>query len=486
MERRVTRSMIAQQGSVEKISPIEQQQTKKKKNFKTKNVSSSEKWTRLQKKNFKNTGDTFGTQVQLDFSTVPWPVIPDNDQDGSDDEAVEYNSAENSDNNENENENESDGANGANSDNGSGNESEELYTDIEEEEPTETSGEAEVATTYKPQPETPSRSMLPLPSRQLPPVLRTRKRLQTTTKRLQPKTGIKTTPKPTRSIRPKRTPEDSEKFKYPDSEDEEEDEPKPSTSQLPSTGRVPPRLLKKSPGMVPSPTLHTRRTTFEKEPPHSPHDTQRMEKEAETEDSPHQPEIPKTPTKIHHEIPKTRNQGEPKKEIPTQPDVPKTPRSATIPSTPTLGKSTVPMSSLYQHVMEYFSISSRQTSKEELSTALNNVYADLLRAKTIVRLDADGALQGIKFDSNLRMVVDRAIQKREALLNTSTASGYSPVRPHHTSMHTPSAGPTDSTRPLRSNTKAPDIPPTSSVSLEHQLRQLEKKYQEKHSKKKEK
>jgi hypothetical protein len=40
------------------------------------------------------------------------------------------------------------------------------------------------------------------------------------------------------------------------------------------------------------------------------------------------------------------------------------------------------------------------------------------------------------------------------------------------------ASPTESARPTRSNTKAPDIPPTPPFSIEHQLKLLEKKYQE--------
>ena len=164
--------------------------------------------------------------------------------------------------------------------------------------------------------------------------------------------------------------------------------------------------------------------------------------------------------------------------------------SETLSTTDTLGESSFSEHLLHRHVMEYLSIAAHSTNREELKTYLNQVYDDLLRSEAIIGLDPGGTLQGIQIDANIKKTVEHAARVRQAnpgkALRVNKSSLPSKLTKYSPSTSTSSAGPLESTRPLRSNTKAPDIPPTQPFSLEHQLRQLEKQKQKQSDTKKEK
>ena len=437
IERRITRSMIAQNGSVEKITSVEiveqifnvKNKNNNKNKHKNKNVQNKSLWSALQKRNFKETGDIFGTQLQCDPDIMlPELNQPEDDSDSSISEPEEFELADES------------------SESG-----DEIYQQPQPDQPQQAHNEEELPHVPQPQPETPAGNMLPLPPAQLPPVLRTRRRLQGNL----PNTPIKRRAhsderEPKKATRPRSKSNSSKVLEYSTSEDEEKNEPKPPIPKLPSTRGVPTRSLPGPSTMVPPPTIQPRRVTTETSHTHGKNDRERTTSKTATKDSLAKTTRTEPGTVPRHEIPKTREPRDTKDQAQGASNVSQT-TGETLQPTGAMGQEPFTRHGLIRTLMEYISLRDTKATREEQTAALSQAYKYLHRSPEPIEPDERGKIEGIKLDGNLLNVVQRVNARR-------------------------ANDPAQTARPLRSNTKAPDIPPTESVSLEHQLKKLEQKF----------
>ena len=416
--RRITRSMVAQNGSqIDAIVETHGLHKHKKDNNARK---------RLHKKNFNQTGDIFGNLLQCNgtFGAQPHPPgHPQNDE-------VVVSSSDESDEDEF----------------GTG-ESASDDEEVSEEEAEVNHPEELLPPVHQQEPQAQPRHLFPLPPRQLPNILQT---------------GPRHGPPNTRD-KPDGKGNNSKEtvHKYPASTSQAPDETKPSIPKLPSTGRMPSRVQPQTPDTLPSSYIHPRGAT-------SQEITGKRHHEAEggmAEGGQNTGARPKAPAPVSSTRPNTQGT---QKSHPS--DVSET-KDQTLQETSSMGKSTDDLATLDHLLMEVVSLRDRQADPKELQSAANNLGRFIATSQSCYNLEFVRSTFGIEPDAVIQAIFKKAhdYRKRLADPDKSTQSGLS--TPH------------ESTRPLRSNTKAPDLPPITPFSLEHQLRQLEKKSKEKKEKK---
>jgi len=439
--RRITRSMIAQQGSVTNINPISKQQQTVKKIKRKKNVSKY--FTSEQERNFNKTGDIFGYTLRINEEPRAQPLAVDNDTDSSSGSYEYVTDSEASDSTD-----------------------EELPANDGQEEPQNGNNEEQLPVAHQPEPETQPGMVLPLLPAQLPNILPVGPGLPTTENK--PRTSAPTTERTTTPTGPGR--QDSQTLptmpKSSTTPTEKKDEPKSPVSQLPSTRRMSPRIQARTSEMAPPSALLTRRIIAKKSDDQRQPDDQISTTSNPTETG--------TRPKIKGPIPKTSVQESPPDQSKDSSKMSEAENSS-LSSTNPMGQKPIDVSGLKYVLMAHISNRNNQASRAQSQASARELYDFLVKSPSPIGIDQIISLTGITPDKVVTEIIEAAYHQNDSSYNLS-------LRQLEESSLADKARPSDLTRPLRSNTKAPDIPPTPPFSLEHQLKLLEEKYKQKQKK----
>jgi len=140
-----------------------------------------------------------------------------------------------------------------------------------------------------------------------------------------------------------------------------------------------------------------------------------------------------------------------------------------------MGQKPIDVSGLKYVLMAHISNRNNQASRAQSQASARELYDFLVKSPSPIGIDQIISLTGITPDKVVTEIIEAAYHQNDSSYNLS-------LRQLEESSLADKARPSDLTRPLRSNTKAPDIPPTPPFSLEHQLKLLEEKYKQKQKK----
>jgi len=433
-ERRITRSMIAQQGSVNNINPISKQQQNKKRS-KKKNVS--EKFTREQERNFNKTGDIFGHTLRVNEEPGVQPPAAFNYSSSSSGSSEYDSDTEDSDATD-----------------------EEPPPGYEEEEPQNDNNEEQLPAPHQPEPETQPRMVLPLLPAQLPNILPTGPQLPP------PRDKTRTTDRSGHLESTTKEPSSKDHQTLPTMRQstttptETKNEPKPPVPQLPSPRRMSPRLQPRASEMAPPSAILTRRIVTKKVSDKCESDDQEPTTSNPTETG--------TRPKTRAEIPKTTiSKGTPDQ---TQ-DASKMSEagSSTLSTTNPMGQKSIDVPGLKYVLMAHISNRNKKADRAQSQASARELYNFLVESPCPLKLDQVVSLTGITPEKSIAEIIESAYHQNNSSYDLS-------LRHLEKTGLSDSTCPQNVTRPLRSNTKAPDFPPTPTFSLEHQLKLLEEKF----------
>ena len=363
-ERRITRSMVAQAGSVINaiIETYGTQQSKKEERARK----------RLHQRNFRQTGDMFGDLLQCNGTFGVQPHQPGAPQD---DEVVEQSSDE---------------SGGSEYDTG---ESEDDGEEVSEGETGSDSPEEQVPIVHQPQPQTQTRNMLPLPATQLSNVLPPGQGFRTPTTGSQPASGGKKQSATTTKEMPQHsTPTPSTSAQA-----------EPSISKLPSSRGVSSRIRPYPPPHLSPSTVHTRRTaTKEISGQRDPETKRGMEESGKDAEA-----RPKAPASIPTTRPHQTGSQEKDSSNVSQAG------NSTLQTQDPLGQVTNDLTTFNNLLMEFVSLRNAKAEQPKLQAAANNLGRFLATASTRIEVEQTRSSCGIDPDDVIHAIFKKAHHYRD-------------------------------------------------------------------------